>query len=124
MADITQRKRGGGHGDPALGSMAGLHRAKEGLFLTSVAMGRSAGVGEKMVNVVKRKAAVLVGEAEKRRSVEEGDARRRAGPASSSRTLRLHSDGASAFWYPAPLPPLLHSTDISGGGIGEESPSG
>jgi hypothetical protein len=42
-----------GHGDHALGSMAGLRRGKEGPFLTSVATGRSAGVGEEMVDAVK-----------------------------------------------------------------------
>jgi hypothetical protein len=33
--------------------MVGLHRGKEGPFLTSVATGRSAGVGEEMVDAVK-----------------------------------------------------------------------
>jgi hypothetical protein len=66
-AVITQRRRGGGQGDPALGSKAGLHRGKEGPFLTSVAAGRRAGVGEEMVDAAKRKAAALVWEAERRR---------------------------------------------------------
>jgi hypothetical protein len=55
--------------------MVGLHRGKEGPFLTSVATGRSAGVGEEMVDAVKRKAAALVGEAVEQRSEEGGDAR-------------------------------------------------
>jgi hypothetical protein len=33
--------------------------------------------------------------------------------------LRLHGDGAPSFCSQAPLP---HSTDVSGGGIGEEFP--
>jgi hypothetical protein len=56
-------------------SKVGLHRGKEGLVLTSVATGRCAGVGEEMVDAVKRKVTSLVGEAEKRHSEEEGDAR-------------------------------------------------
>jgi hypothetical protein len=75
MAGITECKLGGRQGDQGLGSMVGLHRGKEGPFLTSVATGRSAGVGEEMVDAVKRKAAALVGEAVEQRSEEGGDAR-------------------------------------------------
>jgi hypothetical protein len=80
------RRRDDGQGDPTLGSMAELHRGKDGPFLTSVATGRRAGVSEEMVDAVKRMAVMLVGKAERRRGEEEGDAWRRAGPASSSRT--------------------------------------
>jgi hypothetical protein len=40
-----------------------------------VATGRRAGVGEEMVDAVKRKVAALVGKAESWRGEEEGDAR-------------------------------------------------
>jgi hypothetical protein len=56
--------------------MVGLHREKKGPFLTSVATGRSVGVGEETAGAVKRKAATLVGIAERRHSKGEGDARR------------------------------------------------
>jgi hypothetical protein len=54
--------------------VAGIHRGKEGPFLTLVAMGQSAAIGEEMVDAVKRKAAALVGEAMERRGEEGGDA--------------------------------------------------
>jgi hypothetical protein len=76
-----------------------------------------------MVDAVKRKAAARVGEVEKQRGEEEatrGDEQARLPPHGR---LRLHGDSASAFWSTAPLPPLLHSTYFSGGGIEEESPS-
>jgi hypothetical protein len=123
MAGITQRKRGGRHGDPALGSMAELHRGKKGPFLTSVATGRSASVGEEMVDTVKRKAAALLGEAEEWHSEEGGDARRRVGPASSSRTAPASRRRRVRVLVPGSSPPL-HSTDASDGEIGEESSSG
>jgi hypothetical protein len=56
--------------------MAGLHRGKEGPFLTSVATGRRAGISEETVDAEKRKATALVGEAERRRGEEEDDTRR------------------------------------------------
>jgi hypothetical protein len=55
--------------------MAELHRGKEGSFLTIVTTGRRAGVSEETVDAEKRKAAMPVGEAERRRGEEEGDAR-------------------------------------------------
>jgi hypothetical protein len=65
--------------------MAGPHRGKEGSFLTSVATGLRAGVGEETVDAVKRKVAVLVGEVESRRGEEKVTRGRRPGPAPPSR---------------------------------------
>jgi hypothetical protein len=89
-----------------------------------MATGRSVGIGEEMVDAVKRKAAALVREAEKRCGEEGGDARRRAGSTSSSWTAPASQRRRVRVQVPGSSPPLLHSTDVSGGGIGEESPSG
>jgi hypothetical protein len=121
---VQARRRGGVHGDLVVGSMAGLHRGKEGPVLTSVATGRFACVGEEMVDAVKRKATALVGKAEKRRSEEMVGARRRASPASSSRTAPASRRRRVCILVPGSSPPLPHSTDVSCGRIGEESPSG
>jgi hypothetical protein len=59
----TARRCGGGQGDHILSSKVGPHRGEEGPFLTSEATGRHAGIGEEMVDAVKRKTAALVGEA-------------------------------------------------------------
>jgi hypothetical protein len=94
-------------GDPALGSMVGPHRGKEGPFLTSVAIGRREVVCEETVGAAKRKAAALVGEAERRHGEEEGDARRRASPVSSSPngsgfTTTAHSHSGPRLLSPTP----------------------
>jgi hypothetical protein len=101
---------------PVHGSKARCHRGKWNAVLTTGPMGPGGeGVGEEVRDAVTRKAAALVGEAERRRGeeeVEEAGGRRRARLPQVWLLLALHrAPPFSSSSPPSPSPPACRCVD-------------